>query len=592
MTIDICDELSKVEAEVANRRDGPASLNSFDLSEKLHAIREGAALATAVPIAIRLCRQLHTQGRSFEAVPIAQAIHERSVELGARDLAQPTANACGLLALDTADYAGAIDFHGRALAFADEAEDQIASSRVWNNIGCVLTGVGQYDSAMHCYQRALEKVEEISAPQFSRFTAFTNLSSCEFHLGDAKSGLFFAEHALAELQKTKGDESFDLHSQLLLRRNLVRLLIDDGRLAEAETQAHQALLLSQREGGLRSSIAAATTQALLEIATGRFDVALTRLDRSLADSRAVWPAFRDTLACTIRAEEAVGCPEKALVRLKELAALIHDRGRDFALRHLKIASWRDSIELHEAQGTAALDDTRARLQARLKPPSAPATWQMISRLAVGNALQVDASSAHGLRVGAMTRLLAQASGFGPIDAMEIGLAAQVHDIGLAAGHENLLAPHASSSFSLNAANAHLEAMHCESGWQILGGESHARLLLARDIAKYHHAWWNGRGYPNGVAGLAIPIHARMVAVADVYDSLLEDTPKNCGHSIEHALNQLERFAGSQLDPTLVTRFVAAVRHEGINEGVSLVAEDGLTCFHQLIATLTSERNYL
>ena len=591
MTIDICEELSKVEADVANRRDGPASLNSFDLSEKLHAIREGAALATAVPIAIRLCRQLHTQGRSFEAVPIAHAIHERSVDLGATDLAQPTANACGLLALDTADYAGAIDFHGRALAFADEAKDRGASSRVWNNIGCVLNGVGQYDSAMHCFQRALEKVEEITTPQFSRFSAYGNLSSCELQLGDVKSGLFFAEHALSELQKTNGDESFDLHSQILLHRNLVRLLIGDGRVKEAEAHAQQALLLSRR-GGLRSAIAAATTLAIVEIATGKFDVALTRLDRSLAESRAMWPAFRDTLACTIRAEEAVGSPEKALVRLKELAALIHDRGRDFALRHLKIASWRESIELHDVQGDSALDDTKARLQARLKPPSVPATWQMISRLAVGNALQVDASSAHGLRVGAMTRLLAQASGFGPIDAMEIGLAAQVHDIGLAAGHENLLAPHASSLFSLNAANAHLDAMHCDAGWQILGGESHARLLLARDIAKYHHAWWNGRGYPNGVAGLAIPIHARMVAVADVYDSLLEDAPKNCGHSIEHALNQLERFAGSQLDPTLVTRFVAAVRHEGINEGVSLVAEDGLTCFHQLIATLSSERNYL
>ena len=588
MTMDICEELSKVETDVANRRDGLVPFDTFDLSEKLHAIREGAVLATAVPIAIRLCRQLHSKGRSFEALPIAQAMHERAVGFGATDLAQPTANACGLLALDTADYAGAIDFHGRALTFADEAQDRIASSRVWNNIGCVLNGVGQYDSAMRCFQRVLERVEEVSTPQFSRFSAYTNLASCEFHLGDVESGLFFAEHALSELQRTNGDETFDLHSQILLRRNMVRLLIDDGRVAEAEVHAHQALCLSRREGGLRSSIAAATTLAILDIATGKFDVALTRLDRSLADSRSVWPAFRDTLTCAIRAEEAVGNPEKALVRLHELAALIHDRGRESALRHLKIARWRDMFDLHDAPGNEILDGSKARLQARRNPPSAPATWQTYSRLAVGNALQVDASSVHGLRVGAMTRLLAQASGIAPIDAMEIGLAAQLHDIGLAAGHENLLAPHA----SLNAANAHLDAMHCEAGWQILGDESNTRLLLARDIAKYHHAWWSGRGYPAGVAGLAIPVHARMVAVADVFDSLLEDAPRDHGRSIDHALNQLERFAGTQLDPKLVTCFIDAVRHEGFNEGVSFVAEDGLTCFHQLIATLTSARNYL
>ena len=583
--MEICEELSIVESDVIGHRKMAASLDTFALSERLLAIESGDALASAVPIALRVCRQLHSQGRSFEALPIAQAMHERAVSLGATNLAHPTANVCGMLASDTADYAAAIDYHGQALLITDDAKDQVASSRIWNNIGGAMCSVGQYDSAMRCFQNSLEKIEALSSPQFSRFSAFTNLAQCEFHLRDVESGLFFAGHALEELAKSSGSETVDSYSQILLHRNMVRLFIDDGRVAEAEIHTRQAVSLAQLDGGLRGSIAAATTLAILDIATGKFDVALTRLDRSLADSRSVWPAFRDTLACAIRAEEAVGSPERALVRLQELTALIHDRGRYSAMQHIAIANWR---ELRDAPNASGLKDTKARLQAKLSPPAAPATWQTLNRLALGSAFQVDASSVHGLRVGALTRLLAQAHGFAPIDAMEVGLAAQLHDIGLAAGHENLLAPHA----ELGSDTSHVDAEHCDAGWQILSADSNPRLLLARDIAKYHHAWWNGRGYPNGVGGFAIPLHARMVAVADVFDSLLENASMGRERSIDDALIQLEHFAGSRLDPQLVKCFIAAVRDEGINEGVSFVAEDGLSCFHQLIATLSGARNYL
>ncbi|MCY7389054.1 MAG: HD domain-containing protein, partial [Burkholderiales bacterium] len=512
-------------------------------------------------------------------------VHERAICLGINELAHPAANACGLLCSDTVDFAAAIDYHGQALLITEADGDLVASSRLWNNIGGALSIVGQYDNAMKCFQRSLEKVESLPSPLFSRFSAFTNLAQCEFYLRDTPSGLYFSELALNELRAATGGEKYDAYAQILLRRNTVRLLIDADRVADAELHAQQAVALAKQDGGLRASIAAATTLAVLEIAKGDSDVALTRLERSLADSRSVWPAFRDTLTCAIRAEEAIGSPEKALIRLRELSELLHDRGRRSAIGHLAIANWR--LE-GNAQNLVAFKAAESRLQTRLQQPSVPRTWQTFSRIAVGNAMQVDASSEHGLRVGALTQLLAQAHGFSPIDALEIGLAAQLHDIGLAAGHENLFKPHAASL----SGTSHVDAAHCEAGWQILCEDSHARLLLARDIAKYHHAWWNGRGYPNGVAGLAIPIHARMCAVADAYDSLVENTPDDGPRSMNDAFIQLEQAAGSQLDPQLVRCFINAVRNEADNEGVSFVADDGLTCFHQLIAALSSGRNFL
>ncbi len=583
--MDICEELLHAESGALERRENEPALDAYALSEKLLALNDVGALASAAPIAMRLCRQFHAQGRSFEVLPLAQAVHERAVSIGSKELAHPAANACGLLSADTADFAAAIDYHGQALLITDGQGDSVASSRIWNNIGNALSGVGQYDNAMKCFQRTLEKIEALPSPQFSRYGALTNLAQCEFYLHDTHSGLYFAELALEESRSASGSEQVDTFSQILLHRNTVRLLVDVGRVADAKVHAHLAISLARADGGLRASIAAATALAVLDIAMGENDVALTRLECALADSRSVWPAFRDTLACAVRAEEAIGSPEKALIRLRELSGLLHDRGRRSAIGHLAIANWR--LE-GSVQNLVAVRAAESRLQSRLQQPSVPPMWQTYSRIAVGNAMQVDASSEHGLRVGALTRLLAQAHGYSPIDALEVGLAAQLHDVGLAAGHENLLKPHAASL----SGTSHVDAAHCEAGWKILCDDSHARLLLARDIAKYHHAWWNGRGYPSGVAGLAIPIHARMCAVADAYDSLVEHASFDRHRSMNDVFLQLELAAGSQLDPQLVRCFIKAVRNEADNEGVSFVADDGLTCFHQLIAALSSGRNFI
>ena len=330
--MDICEELLHAESGALERREKEPAFDTQGLSEKLLAINDVNALASVAPIAMRLCRQFHAQGRSFEVLPIAQAVHERAVSIGSKELAHPAANACGLLSADTADFAAAIDYHGQALLITDSQGDLVASSRIWNNVGGALSIAGQYDNAMKCFQRSLEKIESLPSPQFSRYGALTNLAQCEFYLHDTHSGLYFAELALEESRSASGSEQVDTFSQILLHRNTVRLLVDAGRVAEAKVHAQHAVSLARADGGLRASIAAATALAVLDIAMGENDVALTRLECSLADSRSVWPAFRDTLACTIRAEEAIGSPEKALLRLRELSELLHDRGRRSAIR--------------------------------------------------------------------------------------------------------------------------------------------------------------------------------------------------------------------------------------------------------------------
>jgi len=74
--------------------------------------------------------------------------------------------------------------------------------------------------------------------------------------------------------------------------------------------------------------------------------------------------------------------------------------------------------------------------------------------------------------------------------------------------------------------------------------------------RHHHEWFDGRGYPGGLIGQEIPVHARIVAVCDAYDSMVSDRPYRAGRSVEETVQILQAGAGKQWDPELVTQFLA------------------------------------
>ena len=108
---------------------------------------------------------------------------------------------------------------------------------------------------------------------------------------------------------------------------------------------------------------------------------------------------------------------------------------------------------------------------------------LLTRLAVGAALREDNTGWHGMRVGVLTRMLAMARGFSSIEALEIGLAAQLHDIGMLGVPESAMIGH---QIGENIDTSKIQT-HCDAGADILCDDRHPRILMARDIAQYHHA---------------------------------------------------------------------------------------------------------
>lgn len=86
--------------------------------------------------------------------------------------------------------------------------------------------------------------------------------------------------------------------------------------------------------------------------------------------------------------------------------------------------------------------------------------------------------------------------------------------------------------------------------------SDSYLALARDIALYHHEKWNGKGYPKELKGESIPLSARIVAVADVYDALRSERPYKRFWSHEKAANEILAQKGKHFDPEIISAFVS------------------------------------
>ena len=81
------------------------------------------------------------------------------------------------------------------------------------------------------------------------------------------------------------------------------------------------------------------------------------------------------------------------------------------------------------------------------------------------------------------------------------------------------------------------------------------LLMARDIARSHHEWWNGSGYPDGLVGAANPLSARIVAMADVYDAMTSKRMYEQAFSHDVAKPIILQETGTHFDPAIVEAFI-------------------------------------
>lgn len=134
---------------------------------------------------------------------------------------------------------------------------------------------------------------------------------------------------------------------------------------------------------------------------------------------------------------------------------------------------------------------------------------------------------------------------------EIGkleLAGLLHDIGMIGVSEDIL----NKTEALTDEEYESIKKHVNYGVKILDDIKQLKDVV--EIIKYHHERYDGTGYPNGLKGEDIPLNARIIAIADTYDSMVSNRSYRTGLSHEEALHRLEEQVGRQFDPTILQCF--------------------------------------
>lgn len=142
------------------------------------------------------------------------------------------------------------------------------------------------------------------------------------------------------------------------------------------------------------------------------------------------------------------------------------------------------------------------------------------------------------------------------------LAAPMHDIGKIKIPDSIL----NKPGRLTPEEFEIMKTHAASGGEIIrrtmsGVEEKDYCDIAYNIARYHHERYDGTGYPDGLRGEAIPLEARVMALADVYDALVSDRVYKKAFPVDQALDMIREGAGTQFDPALAALFVEMIRTE-------------------------------
>lgn len=498
---------------------------------------------------------LYLIGQTFSAVEPVQSAVALADLAGHKPLLRKALTLLGMVCADTGNISTAIESYDKALTIAQELRDVDAECAVWVNLGVALLYAAQYRDAIAC----MEHVVKLSGsrPEHKRYRsfAFANISLACLHMEDFGRGLKAAEICVRE--STEPHTSAELVSRVLRENYYTRLLLEVNSIDKAGERCEIARRYAQRSKSARAEIAAALAEGLYEVHAGHVDVGISRLTATLEKARLMRSMLRDSLAALVKAFEIVGQPQRALIYLREMMEAVRHTQQENALRHVELhlkgigeslvaeVTLANRLRRHEAalQGKVAEQELfRSRIE-------------MLERLAVTAELRDDSTGEHSYRVGKLSSLMAHEFGCDEDTCFMIELAARLHDIGkIGVPDAILLKPD-----RLNPAEQQIMRTHTTVGAELLSKSNIPHMQMAEEIARHHHEWWDGSGYPTGLSGTAIPLSSRITALADVFDALTHNRPYKVAWPIDAALDEIARLKGRQFDPQLTDLFVVLVQ---------------------------------
>jgi putative two-component system response regulator len=446
--------------------------------------------------------------------------------------ARRLANMLGAFFLE-ADYAGkAVTYLTYSLQLAKELGDPVGECRAWANLAKAARVGGQAEEAITYARRALAIAGPLGGVGDVRMQANQIIAAACLQLHRLGPGLLAISNALAEMPNDRTP-----HNLIQITRVRVceaRLLTRAGRFSDAQKAIDISRELATESGNKEVMILARIAEVEIQGLNGQPDEAIRTLKAMLAD----WSEFK------LLREFIVG----AMAYIYEKNGQIEEANHQRHLLHnydqrRRIEAVSKQIERLDFENRDAPQHDRE--EARRKT---------IETLAIVGELHDDTTGEHCFRVGSLASLIAKRIGWNDEEAMQLDLAARLHDIGkIAIADAVLMKPGELLPFEVEEMRKHVTI-----GFDILRDIDHPLMRMSAEIARYHHEWWDGNGYPDKLSGEQIPLAARITAVADVFDALTHARVYKEKWPMERAISEISSMRGRQFDPAIVDAFMGLV----------------------------------
>jgi putative nucleotidyltransferase with HDIG domain len=434
-------------------------------------------------------------------------------EAGLNDRLASVLNAQGIIEMRRGNRQAAAELYLRARELAEGRGDDRLAAMIDQNLGILANIQGNVAVALLSYRSALERYRRLGDRETAS-GALTNMGMAHVDLGEWEA----AEQCFDEAAALAAEVG-DAMKGGLVELNRTELYLRRRRHEAARESCGRALAVFQRLRSKQSIAEAYKYYGVLYRETGNPGLADTHfaLALGLAENAG------DRL---LQAETQM---EWALLQLEE-----EQRQEGILRLNRALAIFR------ELQAGREVLDVESRLR-RLRDLYLPA----VKAWGAGNAEGRDPYQAgHAQRVAEYSARLAREVGLGEAEETWVRVGALLHDIGNSAIPAHMLG----KADALSADERQLVRVHT-----LMGDSMAAHLDFpaeVRPIVRNHHEHWSGAGYPDGLKGDEIPLGARIVSVADVFDALTSPRAFRPAYSPGEALRLMEEEAGERLDPAL------------------------------------------
>jgi len=475
--------------------------------------------------------------------------------LGRPDLHWRAANQSGAYTLKQRQFAAALALLEEAYGVASVNCLEDGCLATLGNVAACLQDAGYYAQAATVNLRLAGEHElaKSDAAQACVANAVTNLVYCHLARGQLHQALIEGERG-AKFFAALGPRA-DSMARHQFESFFNAALLEAGRTEEARERLRQ-LRQQQLPGTPHTEVLFALTQGLCEVFSGQSDIGISRLEKLLPRAQAAGWYVDDVLRALIRSYEKAGDLRRALEYVEQLTTYFAAM-RTRQLHQLLAQIQKEALAELDPQSHAEvlLGEHAADLRVKsFQQEVAERERTLLEDWAVAASLVDDETGSHCFKVGRLAYLTATRLGFDHGRSEAVEMAARLHDIGkIGISHQVLLKPS-----RLTEAERLIIRKHPVIGAEMLAKSSHPGAQLAAMVARTHHEWWDGTGYPGGLKFEEIPVEARIVSLADAYDVLISGRVYKRACSHEAALEELRFMAGRQFDPELVEVFAAMV----------------------------------